>query len=279
MLQARRRSIVWLVRNHWRWLSVQVAIVVGGIIAYFGVRGLTDGSPEVARAHARSIVALEEHLHLYHEAAFQSLIVGSGVLSTLANWVYIWGHWPVIIATLIWLALSHPQQFLRLRNAMLISGGIGIMVFTTYPVAPPRLAHLGLVDTVTERSDAYRVLQPPAFVNQYAAMPSLHVGWDLLVGIMIATTASAVWLRWIGRLMPVLMALAVVVTANHYIVDVIAGVSIALAGLGGAVLLERRSARQAIMGLRLRRRLRRQPKQAQAELDPVTRQYACGWCP
>jgi hypothetical protein len=86
-------------------------------------------------------------------------------------------------------------------------------------VAPPRLAHLGLVDTVTERSQAYRILQPPAFVNQYAAMPSLHVGWDLLVGLTIVSAASATWLRMVGRLMPVLMAVATVATANHYLLD------------------------------------------------------------
>ena len=98
-----------------------------------------------------------------------------------------------------------------------------MVIFVSYPVAPPRLADLGLIDTVTQRSQAYRVLQPPDFVNQYAAMPSLHAGWDLLIGMSIVAAASTVWLRTVGFAMPVLMAFSVVVTANHYIVDVVAG--------------------------------------------------------
>ena len=74
------------------------------------------------------------------------------------------------------------------------------------------------------------MLQPPLFTNQYAAMPSLHAGWDLLVGMAIVAAASSVWLRAIGFILPMLMALAVVFTANHYILDVVAG---DLAGAGG----------------------------------------------
>ena len=104
---------------------------------------------------------------------------------------------------------------------MMISGALGMLVFVTYPVAPPRLADLGLVDTVTQSSDAYRYLQPPAFVNQYAAMPSLHAGWDLLVGIAIFTAPRRTsLLKVVGCVMPLLMAGAVIATANHFVVDV-----------------------------------------------------------
>ena len=217
----------------------EVLVVAGGVVTYFGIRGLTHASPEVAVDHAHDIVALERLLGLDHEQWLQDLVVPSDAMSTFFNWIYIWGHWPVIVATLLWLALRHRTIYLRLRNAMLVSGGLGLCVYTTYPVAPPRLADLGMVDTVTERSQAYRVLQPPAFVNQYAAMPSLHVGWDLLVGLAILSAASAAWLRMVGRLMPVLMALATVATANHYLLDVAGGVVFALAGLWVALVIER----------------------------------------
>ena len=161
-------------------------------------------------------------------------------LEVLANWIYIWGHWPVIIVTMVWLAWQHRPVFLRLRDAMLVSGAMGLVVFVTYPVAPPRLVDPDLVDTVTRASHAYRVLQPPNFVNQYAAMPSLHAGWDLLVGIAIVTAATHVALRVGGWTLPLLMAFAVVATANHYIVDVVVGIAFALVGYGAALLLERR---------------------------------------
>ena len=166
-------------------------------------------------------------------------------LETFANWVYIWGHWPVILVTMLWLALHHRWAFLRLRDAMLVSGSLGLVVFVTYPVAPPRLVDAGLVDTVTESSYSYRLLQPPNFVNQYAAMPSLHAGWDLLVGISIATAGSTLLVRALGWVLPPLMTLAVVATANHYVVDVVAGMALALLGYVAALLLERRRARRA----------------------------------
>jgi membrane-associated phospholipid phosphatase len=87
---------------------------------------------------------------------------------------------------------------------------------------------------VTEQSYAYRVFQPPGFTNQYAALPSLHFGWDLLVGLAIAAAATHWWLRLIGYVLPALMAVAVVTTANHFVVDVVAGGALALVGLAAA---------------------------------------------
>jgi membrane-associated phospholipid phosphatase len=242
---ARYPSSVLARHTRVRSLLGEVAVVAGGVVVYFGIRGATAGSEAVAVAHARDIVALEELLGLDVEKAVQTAVVPSDAMSTAFNWVYIWGHWPVIVATLLWLALRHRTVYYRLRNGMLVSGGLGLLVYTTYPVAPPRLAGLGMVDTVTERSQAYRVLQPPQFVNQYAAMPSLHVGWDLLVGLALLSAATAAWLRAVGLAMPPVMALATVATANHYVLDAVAGVLFALAGLLAALALERRRERRA----------------------------------
>jgi hypothetical protein len=122
---------------------------------------------------------------------------------------------------------------------MLVSGIIGVCIFVLFPVAPPRLAELGLVDTVTLHSHAYRVLQPPTFVNQYAAVPSLHVGWNLLIGIFIYRCASRPAVRALGILSPVAMTAAVVLTANHYLVDAVLGAVVALTGLAVAARLRR----------------------------------------
>jgi membrane-associated phospholipid phosphatase len=214
--------------------------VVGGVLLYFGGRGLTESDPGPAREHAQDLVALERALGLFWEPWLQGLVDGSHAVVTVANWIYIWGHWPVIILTLVWLVVRHPAQYRRTRNAMAVSGAIGMVVFVLYPVAPPRLVDLGLVDTVTLHSEAYRVLQPPAFSNLYAAMPSLHVGWNLLMGIAIASAARHWLLRSVGYALPVLMAASVVLTANHFLVDVVAGAFVALLGLVIATTLERR---------------------------------------
>lgn len=230
------------------WVGRQAGWVVLGIFVYFRVRNLTEGSRAAAVEHAHDIMRLERSLGFAVEEELQALVAPSATLRTLGNWIYIWGHWPVIVVVMVWLAWRHRREFLRLRDGMLISGAVGMVVFATFPVAPPRLADGFMIDTVTEHSQAYRVLQPPIFTNQYAAMPSLHAGWDLLVGIAVFTAASTTILRVVGAAMPVLMTLAVVATANHYVLDVVAGVALVLAAHAGALLLERRrAARQPVL--------------------------------
>ncbi|MEZ4572999.1 MAG: phosphatase PAP2 family protein [Thermomicrobiales bacterium] len=106
----------------------------------------------------------------------------------------------------------------------LISGLIGMSIFLLYPVAPPRLVpHQGFTDTVSLYSQSYRVLQPPALADPYASMPSLHFGWDLLMGVAVVREARFWFVKALGLLMPVAMFAAIIVTANHFIVDALAG--------------------------------------------------------
>jgi membrane-associated phospholipid phosphatase len=228
-----------------RWVLTQALIVAVAVFFYFQVRGLTNADPATAIHHAHSVMDLEQRMGLRFELDFQARVIAYDSASDIANWIYVWGHWPVIVLTMLWLVFHHRNVFLRLRDGMLVSGALGLVVFVTYPVAPPRLVDPQLVDTVTERSRAYRYLQPPNFVNQYAAMPSLHAGWDLLVGIAIITAGGTLLVRAIGWVLPVLMSMAVVATANHYVLDVLAGIILALIGHLVALQLERRRARVA----------------------------------
>jgi hypothetical protein len=164
----------------------QTALLTGAAAAYFSVRSVTEGDLSTAVANAERVVGLERTIGLDVEPALQAAVLHVDPLVVLANWVYVFGHWPILVAVLGWLAVRHPARFVELRGAMLLSGAVGMLVFAVLPVAPPRLLDEGevavMVDTVLEHSRAYRVLQPPAFTNQYAAVPSLHVGWDLLAG-------------------------------------------------------------------------------------------------
>lgn len=229
--------------RRWRGAVREILLVFAGVLVYFGVRGVTVTDAQEALDHALDLVALEKTLGLYVEPSLQTLVLGSDWLVDVMNWVYIWGHWPVIGVVLLWLFFAHPAGYRRTRNAMLISGGVGLVIFASFPVAPPRLAGLGLIDTVTEHSSAYRILQPPAFVNQYAAMPSLHVGWDLLMGLAVYTYARHVAVRIAGLALPVLMVSSVVLTANHYLIDVFVGAALVLASMAAARRIERRRSR------------------------------------
>jgi PAP2 superfamily len=215
----------------------EMLLVAAGFLVYFGVRAVTQGSHAEALEHARTLVSLERSLGMYWEPPLQADIAGHQWLVTFANWVYIWGHWPLIAAIAAWLYVRHPDAFRRTRTAFFVSGAIGMVFFILFPVAPPRLADAGFMDTVARYSHAYRALQPPSLVNRYAAFPSLHFGWDLLIGIALVSTARSIAARALGVAMPVAMAAAVVLTANHWIVDVIAGAAIALVGLAIAARL------------------------------------------
>ncbi len=220
-----RRSHPRVARIGVRFLR-QLFVVGSGLLAYSLVRGATQGKPALAVRNAHRLLDVERFLGLAWERMLQDGVIRSRGATMLLNGIYIYGHWPMIAVTLGWLLTRHPAAFVRTRNAMLASGAVGLVFFITFPVAPPRLAELGLVDTVTAQSHAYRLLQPPTLTDQYAAMPSLHVGWNLLLALAIATTAERTWQRAAAMAMPVVMTAAVVLTANHYILDAAVGAAL-----------------------------------------------------
>jgi len=169
----------------WNRFARELGLVVTAYLVYFTMRVFTAGSEEQALMNAARIAGLDQRLFLFQEEALQALIIDNHRLVTAVNWIYIWGHWPVIGLVAAWLYMNRPAAYPVVRNAVLISGGIGLVIFATFPVAPPRFTDMAVVDTVTEYSRAYRVFQPPSFSNLYAAVPSLHFGWNLLIGIVL----------------------------------------------------------------------------------------------
>jgi PAP2 superfamily len=220
----------------------EAALVTGAILAYFTIRNVTAGAPAEAFANGDRIVDFERWLGIDWEDGVQGAIAGRDGLVTFANWIYIWGHWPVILSTAVALHAWRRDSYYLLRNTLFISGGIGFLFFAFLPVAPPRLLEMGLVDTVSDQSHAYRALQPPGLTNQYASFPSLHVGWNLAVGLVLFLTTTHLALRAFAVLSPLAMTFAVVATANHFFVDVAGGAAVVLVGLAGAHIIEKRRA-------------------------------------
>lgn len=223
----------------------QVLLIIGAIGAYFGARGLTEGRTDIALRNAEWLVDIEHALGVAFETSIQRAAVVSESVGTLANWIYIWGHWPVVIGTLVVLAVGHRPGYYQLRNMLFVAGAIGLLFYINIPMAPPRLFSSEFVDTVTEQSNAYRVLQPPAFVNKYAALPSLHFGFNLLVGLAWFRYGRHRAWRVAGVAMPLAMGWAVIATANHWIVDVLLGGAVALTAVAIADRWTRRSRRAA----------------------------------
>jgi hypothetical protein len=209
----------------------ELAVFAIAYLTYFGVRAITEGHIDRALTNAASLLHVEDALGIAWEGTVQSLVAGSELLEDVVNWIYIFGHWPVIIGAGVLLFRYRREHYYTLRNVCLLTGAFGLLVFAAFPVAPPRLTDLPLLDTVTQGASGYRQILPPSLVNQYAAMPSFHAGWNLAVGIVVFRACRHLALRLFAVLMPAAMAFAVVATANHFVVDVVVGATLVLLAL------------------------------------------------
>jgi membrane-associated phospholipid phosphatase len=211
-----------------RFAAIELSIwsVVYGL--YLAVRGVSIASPDEAFANARGIVDLERALGLFHEAGLQSAFRG---LDEALSVYYLLGFAPLILGVLIWLGISHRPLYRELRTLLLVSIGLAVVVHVTLPVAPPRLLPgLGIADTVGLDHGHDSLFGIP--FNPYAAMPSMHVGWSLLVGLVALRASRSPVVRGFFALHPAVMAISVTATGNHYFLDSLAGALVALLALG-----------------------------------------------
>ena len=255
----------------------ELGIFAVAYLVYFGVRALTEGTAAGAMHNAMDIIRFEQRLGIAWEQAVQDSVVGSRLLLDAANAVYVYGHWPVIIVTGVLLYRHRRSQYYRLRNVCLLSGLIGLVIFALFPVAPPRLTDLPLVDTVTRHAEGYRQIVPPELVNQYAARPSFHAGWNVLLGIVVFHATRNWALRALAIAGPLAMVAAVVATANHFVIDVVAGVAIVLAGLLALNAVERARARRTLASTHEHKRahvVHRRPPRRQRPGTPAHRRGA-----
>ena len=202
---------------------VEVATLVGLYGIYELVRGQGNATLPTARAHTDEIVALERHLHLFGERAVQNAAHVLPGLPTLLGAAYITLHFLGTAVFLVWLHRRHREHFPLVRNTLVIATGIALAIYLLYPVAPPRLAGLGMTDAVSEQSAVALAGHSTWFYNPIAAVPSLHFGYALLVGIALARIARRRIVRLIGWIYPAVMLIVIVATGNHFFFDAAAG--------------------------------------------------------
>ena len=230
---ARPNRLLAFAERNWRHIA-EVLFIVPAYTAYQYVRGAVHGQGGVAFDNATRVIHIEKQLGIFHEAFLQQLILPKSWVVDFFNYLYIWGHLPVIIAVAVWLYMRHRDQYSLFRNAFLISGLIALIGFSTVPLAPPRyMPEFGFTDTIVH-AQSYYAFQNPKIVNQYAAMPSLHFGWDLLVAIAIGVNVRGRLARTLVLFMPIVMLGGIVLTANHYFLDAAAGALVSMMGLGTA---------------------------------------------
>ena len=203
-------------------------------------RGFGDATLQAAQANTARIVELEQSLGVFFEGAVQSWASGIPSLPTFLGLAYVTLHLGATGATMVWLHLRHRERFALVRNALVIATGLSLVAYTVFPAAPPRLAGLGFVDTVTAHTHVNLSSDLlGSLYNPFAAVPSMHFGYALLVGVVLVTTASNRWVRLIGALYPPFMLFDIVATGNHFVFDAAAGGLVTVVSLWAAVRLDR----------------------------------------
>jgi hypothetical protein len=206
-----------------------VAVLGALWVLYRAVRGVTAEDYSVALGHAREVIDFQRSIGLPSESVFQRDLLEQTGLLRMANIYYIAAHFPVTIGFLAYAWAFHRHKFARIRNTLVAVSAVGMVIHLLYPLAPPRmLGWAGFVDTAARFGPSPYDLGIAAAANQIAAMPSLHVGWALLVCIGAVWIFDSRW-RWLAAIHPAITTIVVVLTANHYWID--AFIAAALVGV------------------------------------------------
>ncbi len=224
--------------------AFEILLVAFAFLLYFIVRGSVVDQEAEALSHALRIIEIEQKTGLYWEPHLNEAVADHKALAQLFNQVYFWMDFPFIVAIGMWMYFfGHRHEYTVARDAVLASGAIALIVYQVFPVMPPRLLPehgFAFVDTLQKYSNvSYQADSTAPFVNPYAAMPSLHYGWAVLVGGVLFWTTKNVWLRLVALLLPIGQFLAILFTANHYVLDAFGGLGAAMLGLLIAIALQR----------------------------------------
>lgn len=237
----------------WRELALIAVLYVG----YECSRGFGDIDVSAALKNGREIMHLERVWHLSPEKVLNEALAHATFVAVLSSYFYSLMHYLVTPAVLIWMFRKHRAQYAPARTALAISTALGLIGYIFLPTAPPRmLGDTGLHDTLADTQNwgwwgaegsVPRGLG--ALTNQFAAMPSLHVGWSIWCGVLIALYAERRWVKILGIAYPITTTLVVMATGNHYLLDAIAGaITMAAGALLSSALPKRSTAADTLGG-------------------------------
>lgn len=241
-------------------LWMREIVLLGVLYGFYEVvRGLHHGPPAVALQNGWDILHWERGLDLDPESVLTHALVHVTALAVPAAYFYSTMHYIITPVVMVWIFRCRRGQYRMARTSLVIGTSIGLVLFWLVPTAPPRLlANAHVPDALFDLrhwgwwgGDGSVPRGLGGLTNQLAAMPSLHVGWALWSGFLIARYARRRWVRVLGALYPVMTMFVVLATGNHYLLDVVAGAAVmALGGLGAL------GARRGVRSLRAARERR-----------------------
>ncbi len=229
------RAASWSPRL-WREIAL-IAVFYG---AYTLVRLLIPHDETAAYAHAGQVMRLEHALGPNVELRLNRALLHAPTLARMANIFYATAHFAVTLTVLAWLYRRRPRHYRWLRTSLLLATAVALVGFWVYPLAPPRfLPGAGFVDPVTALHSfgLYSSPQAGSLTNQFAAMPSMHAGWALWCAVAVIVSIRRPLIMTVAALYPVVTITVIFATANHYLLDAVAGVLVmAFALLVGLIL-------------------------------------------
>jgi hypothetical protein len=230
----------------WFDLVRQIFIWFGFVLAYQVARGIADRSPSVAFDNGRGVIDFERRVTGLWELSLQSWTESFKALGMLTSWTYWLSQFAVVGLALLWVYFRRYDHFIRFRNLLMLANVLGLIGYVLLPTAPPRyFPELGFVDTLAglgTPNHGSTLVELAA--NPYAAMPSLHAADALIVGVTLAVLVRPVWLKALWLLWPAWVWFAVMATANHFWLDIAAGIAVALAA---AAVIHGRTLRRALV--------------------------------
>jgi hypothetical protein len=213
----------------------ELLLIAFGYWLYSLGRNAIKSEREVGLAHGRSVEKLQNALHLNFEQSVNQWVGHHEWVAQVMDYYYATLHFVVTIGVMLWLFLRRPHLYRGARTALFVTTLIALAGFALYPLAPPRLLDPDrYIDTLLKFHTWGSLADPQiaAHSNQYAAMPSLHIGWALWCGLSIFMCANRLWVRLLGLAYPFGTLIVIVGTANHYIVDAVGGAIIVALAFG-----------------------------------------------
>jgi membrane-associated phospholipid phosphatase len=206
----------------WGDLGRQIGLLLVVDLAYETVRGLADGQRSTAFAHGQQVIDIERATHTFFEPSLQAFFLPANWLVDFANQVYMNSQFAIVLGFFFWLYFFRNEAFYFVRNMFMVSMGLALVGYTLYPTAPPRLfPEYGFVDTINDFSNVnHDSALVRVFINPYAAVPSMHCAFALMVGVSAAKLSRHWYTRTLWSLWPLLVAWVVIVTGNHYWIDI-----------------------------------------------------------
>lgn len=210
-------------RRGWLRFAVQLLVVLAGFLLYELARFEVVSEPEPAIRNANRVVDFERSIGSFLERDLQQWLTGPELVTRAFNLAYSHGFLPLVVATILWLYFADYERYRIYRNALGLSTVFAIILIVLHPTAPPRLmSGLGIIDTVVTLEHESR------FANEFAAIPSLHVGWFSLTGYVLALPYRGARFWTIALLPGLAMQTTVIVTGNHYWIDGVIGTVISV---------------------------------------------------